>query len=127
MMYLQVPYKEMMQRVHDALKGQQQQPLWDGLQAKGVAQGTEAGEHAGRGTGHSSGGSTALGPSRIKLVREDDPVGEVAKNFKVPGHKGTVSFITSMTSHFCGECNRYVPQCSMGIDEAAVLQMLSQS
>jgi len=26
--------------------------------------------------------------------------------FQVPGHAGTVGFITSMTEHFCGTCNR---------------------
>ena len=40
------------------------------------------------------------------LQRLTDPSGEVAKNFKLPGHKGTVSFISSMTSAFCGDCNR---------------------
>lgn len=35
-----------------------------------------------------------------------DPVGEVAKNFFVPGFSGSVSFITSMTSAFCADCNR---------------------
>lgn len=40
------------------------------------------------------------------LERCVDPLGEVAKNFRVPGHRGTVSFITSMTSAFCGDCNR---------------------
>jgi len=40
------------------------------------------------------------------LERIQDPRGEVAKNFRVPGHAGTLSFITSMTSHFCGDCNR---------------------
>ena len=35
-----------------------------------------------------------------------DPSGEVAKNFRVPGHAGTVSFITSMTKAFCADCNR---------------------
>ncbi|CAM6036543.1 unnamed protein product, partial [Sphagnum compactum] len=28
------------------------------------------------------------------------------KEFQVPGFKGTVSFITSMTQHFCAGCNR---------------------
>ena len=37
----------------------------------------------------------------------DDPIEEVAKNFSVPGHVGTVSFVTSMTDAFCGGgCNR---------------------
>lgn len=40
------------------------------------------------------------------LSRCDDPRGEVAKNFQLPGHAGTVSFITSMTKNFCGDCNR---------------------
>lgn len=40
------------------------------------------------------------------LVGHADPAGEVAKNFSVPGFKGSVSFITSMTHAFCGDCNR---------------------
>jgi cyclic pyranopterin phosphate synthase len=40
------------------------------------------------------------------LERLIDPVGEVAKNFQIPGHAGTISFITSMTSAFCSDCNR---------------------
>ena len=35
-----------------------------------------------------------------------DPSGEGAKNFRVPGFVGTVSFVTSMTKAFCGDCNR---------------------
>ena len=35
------------------------------------------------------------------LERCADPRGEVAKNFRVPGFRGTVSFITSMTKAFC--------------------------
>ncbi len=38
--------------------------------------------------------------------RWQDPSGEVAKNFRVPGFAGTVSFVTSMTKAFCGDCNR---------------------
>ena len=40
------------------------------------------------------------------LIRMQDPHGEVAKNFRLDGFKGTVSFITSMTEHFCSDCNR---------------------
>jgi len=39
-------------------------------------------------------------------VRHQDPAGEVGKNFSVPGFRGSVSFITSMTHAFCGDCNR---------------------
>jgi cyclic pyranopterin phosphate synthase len=30
----------------------------------------------------------------------------VAKEFRIPGIEGTVGFITSMSDHFCGDCNR---------------------
>eukprot|EP00873_Tetraselmis_striata_P044321 jgi/Tetstr1/464585/TSEL_009341.t1 len=40
------------------------------------------------------------------IERCNDPKGEVAKNFRVNGFTGTVSFITSMTSNFCSDCNR---------------------
>ena len=35
-----------------------------------------------------------------------DPKSEVAKNFQIPGFRGSISFITSMTNAFCGDCNR---------------------
>ena len=31
---------------------------------------------------------------------------DTSKAFKVPNYKGQVGFITSMTEHFCGTCNR---------------------
>ncbi|XP_077476470.1 molybdenum cofactor biosynthesis protein 1 isoform X2 [Stigmatopora argus] len=31
---------------------------------------------------------------------------DTAKTFKVPGFRGRVGFITSMSEHFCGSCNR---------------------
>eukprot|EP00250_Pteridium_aquilinum_P003104 c13435_g1_i1 orf=387-1622(-) len=40
------------------------------------------------------------------LQRLKDHSSETAKNFYVEGFKGTVSFITSMTEHFCAGCNR---------------------
>jgi molybdenum cofactor biosynthesis enzyme MoaA len=36
---------------------------------------------------------------------QDHPT-ETAKNFRIEGHVGTISFITSMTEHFCAGCNR---------------------
>ncbi|CAA7409491.1 unnamed protein product [Spirodela intermedia] len=36
---------------------------------------------------------------------KDHPT-DTAKNFMVDGHLGTISFITSMTEHFCSGCNR---------------------
>ncbi|CAA0808880.1 Cyclic pyranopterin monophosphate synthase-mitochondrial [Striga hermonthica] len=40
----------------------------------------------------------------LKRIQEDPT--ETAKNFRIDGHQGTVSFITSMTEHFCAGCNR---------------------
>ena len=40
------------------------------------------------------------------MVRCNDPKTETAKNYKIPGHVGSVSFITSMTDNFCAGCNR---------------------
>lgn len=40
------------------------------------------------------------------LERCTDGYGEVAKNYKIPGYKGSVSFVTSMTSAFCSDCTR---------------------
>jgi cyclic pyranopterin phosphate synthase len=39
----------------------------------------------------------------IPLVGERTDVG---KDFRIGGHQGTVSFVTSMTESFCGGCNR---------------------
>ncbi|KAL3681799.1 hypothetical protein R1sor_024755 [Riccia sorocarpa] len=40
------------------------------------------------------------------LSRLKDHPTDTAKNFRVEGFEGTVSFITSMTHSFCGGCNR---------------------
>lgn len=40
------------------------------------------------------------------LRRMQDHPTETAKNFEIDGHHGNVSFITSMTEHFCAGCNR---------------------
>ncbi|XP_020265405.1 GTP 3',8-cyclase, mitochondrial [Asparagus officinalis] len=40
------------------------------------------------------------------VERIRDKSTETAKNFMIDGHCGTVSFITSMTEHFCAGCNR---------------------
>jgi cyclic pyranopterin phosphate synthase len=39
----------------------------------------------------------------IPLQRTDH---ETAKKFTVPGHAGTFAVISTMSSHFCGDCNR---------------------
>lgn len=40
------------------------------------------------------------------VKRCQDHPSDTAKNFSIDGHCGTISFITSMTEHFCGGCNR---------------------
>ncbi|XP_019607092.2 molybdenum cofactor biosynthesis protein 1 isoform X1 [Rhinolophus sinicus] len=42
-------------------------------------------------------------PELEKLPEEES---STAKSFKIPGFRGHVSFITSMSEHFCGTCNR---------------------
>jgi cyclic pyranopterin phosphate synthase len=37
---------------------------------------------------------------------EDHTVNETSKAWKVPGYAGQIGFITSMSDHFCGSCNR---------------------
>lgn len=42
----------------------------------------------------------------LPLERVVDSKSDVSKVFRVPGWKGRVGFITSMSEHFCGTCNR---------------------
>ena len=36
----------------------------------------------------------------------DDPKESTSKGYKIPGYKGKLGFISSMSDHFCGGCNR---------------------
>jgi molybdenum cofactor biosynthesis enzyme MoaA len=40
------------------------------------------------------------------FARVEDEPNDTAKGYRAAGHKGTVGFISSMTDHFCGSCNR---------------------
>ena len=42
----------------------------------------------------------------FELNRLEDGPNDTTKWWRVPGHIGRVGFITSMTEHFCGDCNR---------------------
>ena len=44
--------------------------------------------------------------AHFPLERLDDGPHYTSKTYRVPGHRGTVGFITSMTSPFCEGCNR---------------------
>jgi cyclic pyranopterin phosphate synthase len=43
---------------------------------------------------------------KFELVPLPGAHGDVAKDFGIAGHQGTVSFISSMTDSFCSSCNR---------------------
>lgn len=40
------------------------------------------------------------------IQKAEDAQDDTTKHFRVPGHRGTVGFITSMTSDFCSTCTR---------------------
>jgi Molybdenum Cofactor Synthesis C len=40
------------------------------------------------------------------LERLEDDKNDTSKGWRAPGYKGNIGFITSMTDHFCGTCNR---------------------
>ena len=40
------------------------------------------------------------------LARDSDGANDTAKHWQLPGAAGRVGFITSMSEHFCGTCNR---------------------
>lgn len=40
------------------------------------------------------------------LQRMEDKANDTSKAYKVPGWAGQIGFITSMSDHFCGSCNR---------------------
>lgn len=46
------------------------------------------------------------GSSSNILIAVPPKGGDTAKVFRAPGHRGTIGFITSMTTQFCGTCNR---------------------
>jgi cyclic pyranopterin phosphate synthase len=40
------------------------------------------------------------------ITKDEQKAGETSKNYVLPGHLGSVGFITSMSDHFCSTCNR---------------------
>lgn len=43
---------------------------------------------------------------KYQVVRLQDDKHDTAKGYQVPGHKGTFSVISTMSDHFCSNCNR---------------------
>lgn len=50
--------------------------------------------------------SSMIGLPPIKLLRAEDGPNDTTKWWRAPEYEGRVGFITSMTQHFCGTCNR---------------------
>jgi len=64
---------------------------------------------------------------------QDHP-NDTSKTFQVPGFEGRIGFITSMTDHFCGSCNRLritadgnLKVCLFGNAEVSLRDMLRKS
>jgi len=43
---------------------------------------------------------------KYEVVKLEDEKHDTAKGYKVPGHEGTFAIISTMSSNFCGDCNR---------------------
>jgi cyclic pyranopterin phosphate synthase len=44
--------------------------------------------------------------SKYKLEEKDYNKGSVARNYKIKNYDGSIGFISSISNHFCGDCNR---------------------
>jgi len=66
-----------------------------------------------------------------QIQKVQDHPNDTSKTFAVPGFKGRIGFITSMTEHFCGSCNRLritsdgnLKVCLFGNSEVSLRDML---
>lgn len=73
----------------------------------------------------------AIGERTGALERVDDDPHDTCKHYRVPGHAGRIGFITSMTNHFCGGCNRLrltadgaLKVCLFGADEVSLRDVM---
>jgi molybdenum cofactor biosynthesis protein A len=67
----------------------------------------------------------------FNVVKLTDEKHDTAKKYQVKGYEGTFAFITTMSSHFCGDCNRMrltadgkMKNCLFGKDEMDILGTL---
>lgn len=42
----------------------------------------------------------------VDVIRLNDEANSTSKSYKISGFQGKFGFITSMSEHFCGSCNR---------------------
>ncbi|KAI8975594.1 hypothetical protein BDF20DRAFT_906814 [Mycotypha africana] len=66
-----------------------------------------------------------------RLEKLQDEPNDTTKHYKIPGFKGKIGFITSMTDHFCGTCNRLritadgnIKVCLFGNTEVSLRDMM---
>lgn len=69
--------------------------------------------------------------AQYDMVKLRDEPHATAKKYKAIGHEGTFAFITTMSEHFCGDCNRMrltadgkMKNCLFGIEEMDLLGAL---
>lgn len=69
----------------------------------------------------------------VEVVKLEDKTHDTAKKYQVPGYAGTLAFITTMSEHFCGSCNRLrltadgkIKNCLFGKEELDLLGALRQ-
>jgi cyclic pyranopterin phosphate synthase len=69
----------------------------------------------------------------VEVVKLEDKTHDTAKKYQVPGYSGTFAFITTMSEHFCGSCNRLrltadgkIKNCLFGKEELDLLGALRQ-
>ncbi|MGK7392498.1 MAG: GTP 3',8-cyclase MoaA [Candidatus Cyclobacteriaceae bacterium M2_1C_046] len=72
-----------------------------------------------------------IAEAEYDIVKLKDEPHATAKKFKAIGHKGTFAFITTMSEHFCGDCNRMritadgkMKNCLFGSEEMDLLGAL---
>jgi cyclic pyranopterin phosphate synthase len=72
-----------------------------------------------------------LAKKEFEIVKLEDKKHDTAKKYQVPGFQGTFAFITTMSEHFCGDCNRLrltadgkIKNCLFGKEELDLLTAL---
>ncbi|KAI8887082.1 molybdenum cofactor biosynthesis prote [Backusella circina FSU 941] len=68
-----------------------------------------------------------------RLDKLNDDRNDTTKHYKVPGYQGKIGFISSMTDHFCGTCNRLritadgsIKVCLFGNTEISLRDMIRE-
>lgn len=72
-----------------------------------------------------------IAKQEFDVIKLEDKKHDTAKKYQVPGFSGTFAFITTMSAHFCGDCNRLrltadgkIKNCLFGREELDLLSAL---